>query len=34
MVTTRNFKWITTTNFENVTLYEVIDHDLNFLWGN
>ena len=30
MVTTRNLKWVTTTYFENVTLYEDIDHDLNF----
>ena len=30
----RNSKWITKTNFENVSLYEDIDHDLNFYGEN
>ena len=28
--TTPNSKWTKTTNFENVSLYKDIDHDLNF----
>ena len=31
MVTiTRNSKWIIATNFENVSVYEDTDHELNF----
>ena len=30
MVATRNSKWIATTNFEHVSLYEDIDYDFNF----